>query len=402
MRTDAHANSRRRDTVLLAAGVLFFAVFYNLPPADLGILQLDILKLSAATFRGDFLKVDIIADIIGFRGLYFGTDPYPILGPAFEGLGVNWDVDFPNTHPPTAYLFAAPIAFLPMKTAVAVWAFACLGGILASYLLLGWPWRRAAGLALLTLLWPPAAFSTGQLTVIWLLGFAFAYRMADRHGGWGGAAIAAASMTKLFPAALLIPLLISRNIRAVLAFALVWIAALSLVTLMNPDALFRFVEVNVGNVVLQVNKPSNASLMAVGYRTLGLYGVALAMGFLLSVLLVVVRGARRDGGMDRRTVWMLSLYFSVALAPIVWIYSFLPLLPVIWYFLRTDSRIGTIAAIYAIVLPMLWPPYGLEAGLLLPTIFVVFGLAFMALAWQPSRYRRGLRSLYSPQKIAAR
>ena len=226
--------------------------------------------------------------------------------------------------------------------------------------------------------------------MIWLLGFAFAYRLADRPGGlggawggaWGGAAIAAASLTKLFPALYLVPHLIARNYRAVLAFALVWIAALALVTALNPEALFRFVEVNVGNTIVQINKPSNASLIALGYRSLGLPGVALALGFLLTVLLVAASGARRDGVMDRPMVWMLSLYFSVALAPIIWIYSFLPLLPVIWYFLRVDSRATNLAAIYAIVLPMLWPPYGLEAGRLLPTIFVVFGLAFMVLAWQ--------------------
>ena len=208
MRTDPHADphakSQRRDNILLAAGILFFAIFYHLPPPSLWILQIDILKISAATFRGDFLRVDIIGDIIGFRGLYYGTDPYPILGPAYGGLGVDWDIDFPTTHPPTAFLFAAPIAFLPMKLAVALWAYASLAGIFAAYRLLGLRWKRALGLAFLTLLWPPAAFSTGQLTVIWLLGFAFAYRLADRPGASprqkgivGGAPAASTTVTSL-------------------------------------------------------------------------------------------------------------------------------------------------------------------------------------------------------------
>lgn len=372
----------RRDTILLAAGMLFFAAFYNLPYPTPEATRLLIPKVSAAAFRGEYPYSDIAADIIGFRRLYLGGDPYPILGPALAELGIDWDVAHTHTHPPTAFLFAAPIAFLPWKTASSLWAFASLAGIAASFLLLGWPWRRALGLALLIPLWPPAALSMGQLTVIWLLGFALAYRLTSPNnpaGGFAsGAVIGIASLTKFFPALLLAPHIVARRYRALVGFGLVWLAALAAVWLMHPGALARYLEINVGNSMTQIERLDNASVVALAFRSFGLGGVALVIGCACAILLAVLWGMRRRGGLDHAKLWMLSLYFSVALLPIMWMYSLLPLIPVIWYFLNRNNKAADYAALYAIGVPAVAPMLGPIMAPALGSVIVVLGAAFIA------------------------
>ncbi|MHA1569124.1 MAG: glycosyltransferase 87 family protein [Alphaproteobacteria bacterium] len=93
----------------------------------------------------------------------------------------------------------------------------------------------------------------GQLTVIWLLEFALAYRLTGPRnpaGGFAsGAVIGVASLAKFAPALLLAPHIVARRYRALAAFGLVWLAALALIRFMHPGALARYLEINVGNSI---------------------------------------------------------------------------------------------------------------------------------------------------------
>src|SRR5215208_1093822 len=114
---------------------------------------------------------DFVADFIGARALLHRGDAYPLLGPAVRDLDVDWNVPHRSTHPPTALLFALPLAELTWPHAAALWAVGMLGALVATSWALRLP-RRAVVLLPLVVLWPPVTWSLLQMTPIWLLGLA--------------------------------------------------------------------------------------------------------------------------------------------------------------------------------------------------------------------------------------
>src|SRR5207253_7410260 len=135
--------------------------------------------------------------------------------------------DHRSTHPPTAFVLVLPVAWLPWKAAAAAWGVLMLMTIAGAWWALGVSAELAAALAPLTLVWPPAAWSLGQLTPLWLLGLALAWRWRARPA-LAGAAVGIASLSKLLPALSLAPLLVRRRLRVLLGFAVVWGAAVML------------------------------------------------------------------------------------------------------------------------------------------------------------------------------
>jgi hypothetical protein len=283
---------------------------------------------------------DVATDIAGFRALIRRDDPYPILGPALHDMGIQWDVHHRSTHPPTAYLLVSPVAMLPPRIGIALWAWLMLAGIALSYHLLGVRTVAAIGLAPLTLLWPPAVLSLGQLTVLWLLGFALAH---NRRTALAGAGVALAALTKLFPALILMPFLLARQWRALIAFGAVWVAALAALMLIHPGAVTRYIEVNRTTSLEQILRPDNASPVATAYRAAGAPGIALVLAFLALVWWV-------NRSRDRPTSLMLYNYLAVALLPIAWSYSALPLLPMLAWFMLRKPAIFPILSLGAILL----------------------------------------------------
>ncbi len=63
---------------------------------------------------------DITTDIVGMRGLASGGDPYPLLGPELNELGLQWDLDFYSPRPPMAFPFTAPVAFFPWRISLPI------------------------------------------------------------------------------------------------------------------------------------------------------------------------------------------------------------------------------------------------------------------------------------------
>jgi hypothetical protein len=263
---------------------------------------------------------DFVADFIGARAFLHGGDAYPLLGLAVRDLGVDWDVRHRSTHPPTVLLFALPLAELPWRHAAALWAVAMLGALVATGWALRLP-RRAIVLLPLMLLWPPVTWSMLQMTPIWVLGLALAWRW--RHSPYlAGVVLGVASLPKFFAAAGLLLFLRQRQWRALVGFAVVWTAALGLILVLNADTLRQYVLVNRLESPQQIARPDNGALLPSAWTTGGQLGLLFAV---LLIACVVVLGLRL--GAMTPSVWAVWVWLGVALLPIAWNYSLLPLLP---------------------------------------------------------------------------
>src|SRR5205085_4288719 len=185
------------------------------------------LRTAAAQLRGDGPPVDLVQDYVGARDVARGREAYPVLTHAYARVGLTWPAGHRSTHPPTAFLLVLPVAWLPWKAAASAWTVLMLAALAAAYWAFGAaPWAALA-LAPLTVLWPPGGWSMGQLTPLWLLGLALAWRLRDRPAP-AGAAIALASLTKLLPALSLLPFLLLRRWSVLRRLSLVLAAALAL------------------------------------------------------------------------------------------------------------------------------------------------------------------------------
>ena len=111
---------------------------------------------------------------------YSGLDPYPNLHQALTPFGVNWPVQLVTTHPPSAFLLVAPIAFLPWQVAFGLWGWLMIAAIILSLRAYHFSWQLSIILGLLSMLWPPTITSLGNITIVWILGLALAYRERDR------------------------------------------------------------------------------------------------------------------------------------------------------------------------------------------------------------------------------
>src|SRR5438067_3229631 len=80
------------------------------------------IRTAAAQLRGEGPPVDLVQDYVGARRFVERRDPYPVLTDAYASVGLQWRAEHRSTHPPTAFLFVLPVAWLPWKAAAAVWA----------------------------------------------------------------------------------------------------------------------------------------------------------------------------------------------------------------------------------------------------------------------------------------
>jgi hypothetical protein len=365
------------DNIILVSGLILFIWILTLPGPDNDWDYYDTVKYASATLKGQMPFSDFAAMVVGFRALYKGTDPYPVLGTAFKDLGIDWDVRHGSNHPPTSYLLAAPVAFLPWSASSAVWAWGMLSLIVLSYRFYGLSWKMAFGLMPLTLLWPPASASLGQVTIVWMFGIALAYRFRESRQFWSGVSIALASLSKYMPGLLMIIFLVKRRWRAVLGFVSLWVIALSIVSILNPAAIPSYVEENRYTSIAIIERPDNASPLLVSYRYGGLLGVALIILFFFVIVFVNRRYFYEWKREPSTRVWMLLSYFAVACLPIFWIYSLLPLLPVIIFLLCERKIVTTVIALVCILIPSVYVWGGELYVLLIASVSILTGLCFI-------------------------
>jgi hypothetical protein len=316
-----------------------------------------------------------VQDYVGARELATGKDPYPILTQAFSSVGLDWPVPHRSTHPPTAFVLALPIAWMDWGTAGAVWAAAMIVVIAIAWWALGVSTAWTLPLAFIALIWPPTAWSIGQLTPIWLVGLALAWRFRDRPGA-GGAAIAVASLTKFMPAVMLIVFVALRRWTALLSFALVWAVALGLVELLNHDALPRYVEVarSVGRE--QSNRRENSALVVAAEHKLGVVGAVLALILVAVVVGAGLRRVQRRRIIDRLS-WDACNWAAVALLPIAWIYSLFPVLPTVVRQIYKSGPLTKGLALLALVVPFFIDPFGLPGAAWLSIALTCLGIGLV-------------------------
>jgi hypothetical protein len=235
----------------------------------------------------------------------------------------------------------------------------------------------AFGLMPLTLLWPPASASLGQVTVVWMFGIAMAYHFRESRQFWSGVSIGLASLSKYMPALLMIIFLVKRRWRAVLGFVSLWIISLSLVSILNPAAIPRYVEENRHTSIAIIERPDNASPLLVSYRYGGWVGIALIILFFFVIVFVNRRYFYEWKKEPSTRVWMLLSYFAVACLPIFWIYSLLPLLPVIIFLLCERKIVTTVIALVCILIPSVYVWGGELYVLLIAGVSILAGLCFI-------------------------
>ncbi len=365
------------DNIILIAGAIVFIWILLLPkPVQIGSYY-DSIKHASATLKGQTPFSDFAAEVVGFRALYYKTDPYPVLGPALKGLGIDWNVTLPHSHPPTSYLFAAPVAFLPWPWASAVWAWLMLGLIVLTYYFYGLSWKKAVGLMPFTLLWPPASIALGQVTILWMFGLAMAYYFRRRQPLWSGVSIGLASATKLFAGIVIGVFLLKRKWTAVLGFLSIWIVMLGVVSLLNSQALPQYFAISRPVGLAIIARSDNQSPIIVSYRYGGLIGVAF-----IALLFWLIIFANRKYLHERQTfpttrAWMILTYFSVALLPTSYIYALIPLLPVIVFLISVKKIATTILSLYCILIPCIYVQGGDQSVLPMASVSWALGLAFI-------------------------
>jgi hypothetical protein len=352
-----------------------------------GSFRADGLRMIRDTWGGVGQPTEFVQDLIGARALQRGTEPYPVLSQGAEALGLVWPIPHRSTHPPTAFLLALPLADLPWDIATGGWIAVMLGLLVLTTVALGLPFA-ALPAAVVALFWPPAAWSLCQLTPIWLAGLVLAWRLQSRPV-LAGVAIGVASLTKLLPALALGPFLWRRQWGALIGFAGVWLAALGMLALVGaPDALEQYLTLMVSVGREQATRDDNAALMVAAQARWGWLGLILAGALVAAVLGQAVARLRAGSGLEF-TPFGLWAWLTVALLPIAWDYSLLPLLPWMARIVWQGRPLAAVLAGVALALPML--PWADDNSLLITLSFAAAGLA---LAWQAAATRRALPTIH--------
>lgn len=373
--TSSHA-ARALGVAALGAIVLFLILF---SPAARSLLPSpSVLHSAARTLKGASAPADLAADIIGLRAMARQEDAYPILGQAAKALGLQWPVNHVSTHPPMACLLVAPVAFLPWPLAAMLWAWMMLALLAFSFRLYGLPWLLALGLTPIALLWPPVATSLGQLTIIWLWGFALGFRNRQHNHFLAGIGLGLAALTKLVPGLMIILFLSKKRWHAFLGMALVGTVSLASVLVLSPASFTQYFQANRSNARAMFLREDNASLLGAGYRWGAAWGVIVAIMFL-----ALVCWANRKAAFDEKApfptarLWMLLTYVLVALLPLFWIYSLTPLLPVIGWLLGRGKLSTLAVGLCCIGIPLFVPIWGVAAVLPLVLVNVLVGVGLL-------------------------
>jgi Glycosyltransferase family 87 len=333
------------------------------------------IRTAAAQLRGSGPPIDLVQDYAGARDIARGRDAYPVLTRAYSSVGLTWPVPHRSTHPPTAFLLLLPVAWLPWKAGAALWMALMLVALAVAYWAFGARAGPALALAPLTLIWPPGGWSMGQLTPLWLLGIALAWRLRDRPAT-AGAAIALASLTKLLPAFSLLPFLLLRRWSVLRGFAVVWGTAIALLLALDAGVIRRYLTIARTESRDQAARHENAALLWAANHNYGAAGVALAAVLLAVVIGVSLQRVRRRNEIDRLS-WDGVCWASVALLPIAWIYSLLPLLPALARLVRRGGSIAGALALVTLVIPFLVDPFGLPGAIRLAFATAALGLALI-------------------------
>lgn len=348
---------KNKDILVFALGVLFFLLFLITPilSFDSNLRIIYSLRHAAATFYGR-PATDLAQDIIGFRAMVKDENAYPNLAIAHAELGLDFPVNAKSTHLPTTFLFVAPVAFMPWRYASASWAFLMLLGVICTFRILGFDWRRAIGYGFLSILWLPVMTSFGQLSILWLLLVTIAYKMRHTDSLASGFFIGIAALIKLFPAIMVIPFLLQKKWHAIYGFLLAVGGGVASVLLISARAIYDYMDLQ-QNIELMILRSDNSSLFNVGYQHFGVLGLLMVV-VLLGIFFLLSRSKLGIGEKRiQEQSWMVWTFLSVVLLPVVWIYSLVPLLPVIIRFIKSKDMLIKGIGWASIIIPIWGHPW---------------------------------------------
>jgi hypothetical protein len=315
--------------------------------------------------------------------LLFGGNAYEPTGAlARRYVTVSYtSLSYVSTHPPTAFLLLLPIAAFPLGLASAMWAVLMIAGLVVCVRISGTPWYVAALLGPLLVLLPPVAEGVNQLAVAVLILVFLAYRW--RHRPFvAGALIGVASLAKFLPALLLGPFLMRRQWSAVAGFALTWVLGLTAILLLNAGALQAYLRSGGVETETWIAEPGNGAFMVMAVRYGGI-ATALAVALVLWILWCEVR----EGSADSRIRWARWNWLAVALLPIAWSFTVLPLaLSAVVLFHRRDTPAAAVALLGFV--PLIFPQSAVSP---LPAFLCVAGVG-VGLALQRLTSQTRLRS----------
>jgi hypothetical protein len=338
--TPVHAPKHWKDYIVLFLGLLAVLGYFRIEPCiDLWNLpapyssriesvaeMADVVRYTPLIYGLDYLFGEH-QDMAGFQGLWDNSNPYPPL--TVFGRHGN------TTHPPTGYLFAAPIAFLPIYVAMQVWLVICVGLMVIAGLCYGLRWPLAVGLALcLPILCGPICDALRFDTLFWLAGVAVAYRYMVRRPLLAGAGIGAAALTKLLPLGMTGYFVFKRQFKSALGVLLVWACAVAVVLFLCPHAFAAYAAVNWrgGNNWANIIRTDNISPFGQAYNAFGFTGLLGVFAFLGVVIWKNARALFVPNETPAFSFFLYS-YLAVLLLPICWTFSLPPLLPALGYFL---------------------------------------------------------------------
>jgi hypothetical protein len=336
--------------------------------------------------------VDFFQEWASARNFFNGEpiyEPHRVSSLHYLGVAPVGDAHYfieVNAHPPTTVLLALPLAALDYRDAVLVWNGISLVALAVAIWLIARQLGYSAGVrsvlpvfAVLPLCWPLCShLQQGQLAMILLLLITVGWA-AERSGllRLSGIFLGAATAIKVFPALLLLPLIVRRQWRIV-AWAAIGLAVILGVTLvlLGPAAHVAYLR-DVPPVVSEWRSAwNNASLSGLwnklfnpGTKGAGveplIYSpilarclVAVSWVFVTYLLIRLARKAQLPADYDR--TFAAAITGMLLLTPVTWEHAFLLLLlplAVLWSAAPAGSMQRRFVLVLSVVLFLVKPAY---------------------------------------------
>jgi hypothetical protein len=280
---------------------------------------------------------DFLLDYASAHALIHGVDAYASSASLIHGVGLSWAaVVGANPHPPTLLTLVLPFTWLKYGAALAAWALAMVGALLATLRLVGVPLWYAAGIAVALAITFPGAAGIGNPVPLIGLGIALAYRY--RHNPVvAGLGIALAAAPKGSGLILALPFLLAGRIRTCVYAAIFYVLSAVIPLIWQGDIWSRYLDAGIKTLDANAHdRADNASLLYLAHRLWGLsYNTTVVVLVVVAVGLVIIQ----------RDLFWPTAWASVAVLPIGWMYSLLTLLPLVAFaVLRSPRRTVGLAA----------------------------------------------------------
>jgi hypothetical protein len=213
------------------------------------------------------------------------------------------------------------------------------------------------------LFWPPISFSLGQLTIIWLWCVVMAYQYRERSPIAAGIFIGIATFTKFLPIVMLGPFIIRKRWGALIGFVLVWGLAAAVLYLLDPQIWSSYFQANSSNFVNQMMREDGSSFPVFLYKQLGTPGALITLFLFFGFLGRFLHFYYKQGLTSAigEFEWQGYLFLSVMILPIAWIYSVVPLLPILWGLLKSTRVILNVLGLTALFSVIVFPPFGVNS-----------------------------------------